>query len=130
MALTNQSGLAFRINSANNGDIAELGPAGGQAISAFCIQFAPSIDWVGQIAVLGKAFGKAAVQANALFTPVPYRRVSLGNVASDYALVGDLITDMGIILVPAYGLSIGLLQACSAGYMDVSMWRLDGGSAV
>lgn len=130
MALTNQTGLAFKITSANNGDIAELGPAGGQDISAFCIQFAPDINWVGQIAVLGKAFGKAAAQQGAIFTPVPYRRVSLANIASDYAFVSDLIVDQAIILVPAYGLSIGLLQACSAGYMDVSMWRLDGGSAV
>lgn len=130
MALTNQTGLAFRITPASNGDIAELGPAGGQAISAFSIQFVPSIDWVGQLAVMGKTFGKAAAQANAVFDPVPYRRVSISNVASDYALVSDLIADRAIILIPAYGLSIGLLQACSAGYMDVSMWRLDGGSAV
>lgn len=130
MALTNQTGLAFRITSANNGDIAELGPAGGQAISAFSVQFTPSIDWVGSVVVMGKTFGKAAAQQGVSFNPVSYRRVSVSNVASDYALVSDAISDMAIILVPAYGLSIGLVQACSAGYMDVTLWRLDGGSAV
>lgn len=130
MAIIRQSGLIFRITTANNGDIAELGPAGAQAISAFSIQFTPSIDWNGQVIVMGKTFGQAAAQQSVPFNPVPYRRVSIGNAASDYALVSDAVSDMATILVPAYGLSIGLVIACIAGYMDVAMWRLDGGSAV
>lgn len=131
MAINQQTGLTFRVTPTQNGDISELGPAGsGGQVSTLVVQFEPSLDWVGSFVVMGKAYGKAAADKGATFVPVPYRRVNVGNFAADYLLVSDAITDTAIIQVPANGLSIGLLQACSAGYMDIIMWRLDGSSAV
>lgn len=128
MSTVAKSNRAFVITPDDHGNIGELGPSSTGGVGTIVIQFAPRLGFVGSFAILGKAYGSAAV--NAPFLPLPYRRVNVANSASDYTMVSDVVADTGIIQVPANGLSVGLLIACTAGQCDVYVWDLDGSSAV
>lgn len=110
--------------------ILELGPAGTtQQVSTMTIQFVPDLAWNGEVVVVGRSLGQAAQDGNAPFVPIPYRRVSLDNAASDRALVSDPITGTATIEVPANGLSIGLLGAAApTGSLTAYPWDLQGPS--
>ncbi len=111
--------------------IFDMGPAAtSHGVGTFVIQFVMSVDFVGSIAVLGRVFGVAAQEADAIFGPIPYRRVQVNGAASDYTIVSTAITQPGIIQIPANGLAIGLGVSCSAGSCDVVSWDLMGPSAV
>ncbi len=127
---TRRSGPSFRITSADNGAIIEIGPPITTGVGTIMLQFAPSMDWSGQLEVMGKILGQDAQSKGAAFLPIPYRSIDQGNYAAGYEMISNPIGDTGIIQVPANGLSIGFLVACSAGLMDVFVYRLDGGSAV
>lgn len=121
----------FKLTADNNGDIAELGPGAPSGVTgAMVIQFSPSPDFVGGFAVVARAMGQAAKAAGAALMPVPYRRVTVNNIASDYTMVADLVTGATIIQVPSNGLSIGLLVNCTAGSCQVFPWDLAGASSV
>lgn len=105
----------------------ELGPAGTtQQVSTMVIQFTPTVDFVGQFVVCGRNLGVAANEVDVPFVPVPYRRVNLNNLASDYTIVSDPISGVAKIAVPASGDSIALLCAISAGQMTITSWDLQG----
>lgn len=111
--------------------ILELGPAGTQQqVSTMALQFNPDLAWSGEVVVVGRSLGVAAQDAQAPFLPIPYRRVNVGGLASDYALVSDPITGTAMIQVPANGLTIGLLCAVGTGVMTVLAWDLQGPSSV
>ena len=111
--------------------IFDMGPAAtSHGVGTMVIQFVMSENFVGSIAVLGRVFGVAAQEADAMFGPIPYRRVQVNGAASDYTMVADAITQPGIIQIPANGLAIGLGVSCSAGSCDVVSWDLMGPSAV
>jgi hypothetical protein len=125
-----QPGPSFRITSANNGEIHEIGPATTSGVATIMVEFAPSLDFNGQFIVMGKILGQAAADKGASLLPVPYRLVNQANNAAGYEMVSNPVNDAGIIQIPANGLSIGLLVACAQGFCDVLVYRLDGSSAV
>lgn len=127
---TRRAGPSFRFTATDNGSIIEIGPPVTQGVGTIMLQFSPSMDWNGQLTVMGKILGQDAQAKGAPFVPVPYRSVDQGNFAAAYDMISNAIADTGIIQVPANGLSIGFLVACSAGFMDVFVYRLDGSSAV
>lgn len=110
--------------------ILELGPAGTtQQVSTLMIQFVPDLSWNGEVVVVGRMVGQAAQDGNAPFVPVPYRIVSLDNVAADYAMVSDAITGTATIQVPTNGMTIGLLGAADpVGSLTAYPWDLQGPS--
>lgn len=118
------------ITTTDDGNTLDLGPAsaGGQ-VGTFALQFNPSFDFVGQIVVEARLFGKAAQDAACSFLPVRYRAVNVNGLAADYSLIPDPITGGGIIQVPSNGLSIGLQVACAQGSMTVAVWDLEGSGA-
>lgn len=127
MAIKKVSNRVFTITSAVNGDILELGPGSTTQFAGFmAIQFNPDLTFAGEVVVLGRLTGAAAEAAELPFLPVPYRRVTVNNVASDYTFVSDAISGATKILVPAGMDSIALLVACTAGSMDVVSWDLQG----
>lgn len=129
MAVKSRSNRYFIITPADNGDIAEIGPAGTPSSTAvLSVQFDPSIDFVGSFVVLAKTMGQAAGSANAPFLPVPYRRVNVAGVASDRILVADPIRAVGKIEVPSNGDSIALLVECTQGTCPIYSWDLQGSS--
>ncbi len=129
MAIVKASSRFFQVQTRNNGDILEFGPAATQGnVGTFTFQFAPSADFVGSFTVLGKVFGVAADSAP--FMAIPYRRVNVGAAVSDYLIVADLVSAAGIIQVPANGLTIGMLTTCTVGSCQIYSWDMQGPSAV
>lgn len=124
------SNRSFQITPLNDGQLLEVGPAAGSNVGTFVIQFNPDLNYIGQVAVLGRAYGEGARSLGIPPVKIPYRRVSLGGVASDYALVGDFITGPALIQIPANGISVVLEVACAAGTCGVALWDLEGPSAV
>lgn len=119
------------ITSADNGNTLDLGPAGTEKFAGtFVFQFNPSVDFQGSIVVLGRLFGPASAAASLPFLPVPYRRVTVNNVASDYNFVFDQITGATKIQVPSNGDAIGFAVVCAQGTMTYVGWDLNGPSAV
>ena len=122
----------IKILPAQNGNIAVLGNAADGRVGTWMVGFKPSEDFVGAFGVLGRPIIPPA--ANDLATAwtyqsIPYRRISLNGVASDYALVAvDVGGTADLIQIPANALSIGLLIACTAGSCDVVSWDLNGPS--
>jgi hypothetical protein len=110
----------------------ELGPAGTtQQVSTMMIQFVPTNGFTGQFVVEGRLMGAAANDVDAPFGPIPYRRITLANVAQEYAMVADVIVGAATIQIPANGMDIALQMApTSAGWCDILIWDLQGSSAV
>jgi hypothetical protein len=110
----------------------EIGPAGtSSSVSVHMVQFSPSINFDGAFVVEGRVMGTASDSANVPFVPIPYRRVSLANVAQEYAIVTDAITGAATIQIPANGLSVVLqMSVPTQGYCDIVMWDLQGSSAI
>lgn len=122
------SARSYIITSADNGLILTLGPAAtSTSVGTFIVQFNPDVDSDYTVAVMGRCWGQAAKDQNVPFVPIPYRRVSLANVASDYAIVSDTLSGPALIQVPA-NWEIGLLVAVSAGTCSVCSMDLLGSS--
>lgn len=121
----------YTVTAADDGVLLELGPAGTTGlVSTFTVNFNPALDWNGQFVVMGRPLGVASDNANTPFVPIPYRIVSLNNSAQDYSMVSAAISGAALIQVPANGLSIALLTACSVGKCDLTSWDLQGSSAI
>lgn len=110
----------FRVLPPQNGQILSFGSTSDENPSgAWAFTFIPSIDWDGGFVVLGRPPRISTADLTVPWLPVPYRRVTVNNVCSDYAMVSDglalAVSGPYQILVPACGISIGLLVACNAG---------------
>lgn len=120
MATIQRSNRSFGVTPDDNGNILDMGPASTpQMVGTFAVQFIPAADFIGTFAVVGRMSGQAAKDASAPFLPFPYRRVNVNGVASDRAIVDDVITGSGAIEIPSNGWSVGLLVACTAGSCKV-----------
>ena len=115
------SGQRFTITSANQGGTAVFGNVSDQnPFGTWTFQFMPDESFVGTVAIMGRAARFPTTDTSLAFVPIPYRRVTIANVASDYTLVSaQLVGTPDIIMVPANGLAIGLAMTCSAGTMLV-----------
>lgn len=123
------SSRSYQITPDDDGLILDLGPASNsQSVGTFVIQFNPDVDCDYTVAVMGRTWGAAAAAADVPFLPIPYRRVTLNNVASDYAIVSATVSGASMIQVPA-NWAIGLLVSCTAATCRVVSWDLPGNSA-
>ena len=121
----------FVAQPAQNGNIAVIGNAADGRVGTWMVQFVPSEDFVGSFGIVGRAYGKVAGDDEVPYQSVPYRRVSLNGVASDYAIATAAVGGTAdIIQIPSNGLNIGLLIAASAGECAVYSWDLNGPSAI
>lgn len=109
----------------------EIGPAGTTSfVSTLIVQFKPDENFAGDFVVMGRTLGTAADSADVPFVPIPYRVVSLNDVAQDYSMVSAPIAGSAMIQIPANGMSVALLDGLTAGSMQLTMWDLQGGSAI
>lgn len=130
MAITPASSRMFVVGTKDDGTILEMGPASTTSgVGTFVFQFNPDLTWQGALYVMARLTGAAAAAANLPFLPVPYRRVTVNNVASDYAFVSDAITGATKIHIPSNMDSIGFLVDCDAGSLTIIGWDLLGPSA-
>lgn len=116
------------ITAENNGVILSIGPGStSSSVGTMVIQFNPdaSSDFSGVI--MGRCWGQAAKDQDVPFVPIPYRRCTVNNVASDYAIVSDPVSGATLIQIPA-NWEIGILVAASAGECSMCSWNLPGNS--
>lgn len=126
--ITPISNRTYVITPADNSYILDMGPGGtSSSVATMVIQFNPSGDSDYQVIVMGKVWGEAARLLNVPFVPIPYRRVTLANVASDYAIVSAPVTGASLIQVPA-NWAIGLAVITTVGTCQVASWPLQGSS--
>ncbi len=129
MAIVKASNRYRVITSADHGNWLEIGPAStSMFVGTFVIQFNPDVFWSGAI-VVGARVVTAENAPDMPFLPIPYRRVTVNNVASDRAFVADQITGATKIEVPSSQDSIGFLVSCLGGNMTYACWDLQGPSA-
>lgn len=134
MPQTQIPGPSFLITPATtaalSGGIAVLGNAGmpNVAYGGFGIDFVPSIDWIGSIAVVGRSEIRDASDDSVSFVPWPVRAFWLnGAVPDSFALDSEvLVTARSYLIVPAPGADIGLLISCTAGSCKVYWQQLTG----
>lgn len=130
----------FRVLPAQNGLIASYGstsdenPSGGWYFS-----FVPAVDFDGQFAVMGRVPRVQPSDLTVPWVPIPYRRITLNNVASDWAIVSGLNADGSTntnwviapsgpcqVWVPTLGMQAGLLIECAAGSCMVYAQKVTG----
>jgi hypothetical protein len=124
-----QMGRSQRIVAGTDGQLLILGDVNEVEGGAWAVHFVPDASFVGTLIVLGRARGRAADTDGVGFAPIPYRRISLNNVAQDYAIVQDTITNTAIIQIPSAGLSVAILVNCSAGFGFVYNHPIAGATA-
>lgn len=123
------SGRTYLITPDDNGKILDFGPgATSSNVGTFVFQFNPDAasDYI--VKVMGRCWGAAATDAQVPFVPLPYRRVTIANAASDYNIVSADLSGVNLIQVPA-NWSIGLAVIASVGTCRVVSWDLQGSSA-
>lgn len=124
-------GPKFRLQAAQNGNILVMGNTSDeQPNGAVRVWFVPDNGCDAVFTVVGRVPRiQAADAALAPWIPVPYRRVTLSNVASDFAVVSDPVTGTSSILVPTVGGAVGLLVACTTGDCTIYTVQVEGASA-
>jgi len=109
-------GPVFRLFPEQNGDILVIGNTMDENPSgAVRLWFAPGIGADAVFTVMGRAPRISTADTTAPWIPIPYRRVTLDNVASDYAIVSASVSGTSSILVPSTGGAVGLLVAMNVG---------------
>lgn len=120
----------FLVTTAQDGQIASYGNVSDENPNgAWTFQFVPTdINWSGQFAIVARTPGISTSDTTVPWVPVPYRRVCLNNVASDYALVSGILVVSGptIIQVPANGVSIGLLMSITTSTCTIYAKAMNG----
>jgi hypothetical protein len=94
--------------------------------------FSPDVDFIaagGAIVVMGRTMGISTTDTTVPFMPIPYKRVTVNNVASDYAVSSATITGPGLIHVPANGMAIGLLFSIPNGTVTIGNKVVAGAAA-
>ena len=121
----------YRITATDNGNFLILGNSSGtDAVGGWHIQLNPDNASDVSIAVVARTMGKNPSDQSVPFEPIPYRRVSLNNVASDYTLVSALLNGPCLIQVPANGLSVALLVSMTVGNCMLYSMPVVGSTAV
>lgn len=104
------------------------------SVGGFSMRFNMSANWAGEIRILGRnAVHKAGVDDIALLGPWPFRAFYWNGVGYDGSMVsGDAakITNTSEILIPASGVTIGLLANCTQGSCTMYYLPLMGQTAV
>lgn len=123
------SSRSYLITPNDNGLILDFGPgASSSTVGTFVFQFNPDATSDYTVLLMGRAFGAAAVAAGVPFVPIPYHRVTINNVAQDYAMSAAVISGPSLIQVPA-NWDVGLYVSTTVGSCQVVSWDLQGSSA-
>ena len=110
------TGPKFVVQVAQDGLVAVLGNTSDENPSgAISLSIYPSQDFTGSFAIVGRPPGISTSDTTVPWQAIPYRLVTLQDTASDYSFKSDTIAQAAIIHIPANGLAVGVLIACSAG---------------
>ena len=121
----------YKVTTADHGMFGVLGDVSDREVGLWSVQFVPDTTFVGSLGVVGRIAGKETADDDVGFGSVPYRRVQVGGVASDNAVVSTPITSAGAtVLIPASGLSVAFLVDCTFGYGHLYSYPLSGHPAI
>lgn len=121
----------IRITPQVHGSIGVLGNAfDGGAPGFISVQIATSADFAGSFQVVGSAGTKDASDTDLPFVQVPYTRIYVDNAVADYGLVTDDIVGNALIQIPANGIKVGLVIACTAGSAWVAPLAVAGNGTI
>ncbi len=119
---------AFKIIPDHNGLFLSIGPAStSSSVGTMVVQFNPDGASDYEVVVHGRCWGPAAKDEDVPFVPIPYRRCTVNNAASDYAIVSAAVSGATLIQIPA-NWEIAFLVSVSAGECSVCSWNLPGNS--
>lgn len=133
------SGPKRRVTPTDSGNIIFLGAASEGRIGCWAVQIEMDGEWVGSLVVVGRSATKNASDDNAAERPMPYRAAFLNGTTPTppYGFANDgltgapiEITGGSVILIPAYGFSVGFMVACTAGSATMYSLPVDGPSVV
>lgn len=108
----------YQVTTADSGNTLQIGDAGHGSVTGggILLEFVPNTTgpaFVGSFTVVGRVGGGALQKQEAAlgvpYAQIPYRQLYLNGAVADYSIVSTTITGASIILIPAAGLSIGLL---------------------
>lgn len=119
-------GRSYKITTADHGNIPMLGNAAEGCVGTWLVHWVPDLNFTGSLALVGRAYGQPASDAVVAVLGVPYRRVNINGVASDYGFDSVALTGPSIVTAPANGLALGFLVSCSAGTGMLYTWPLEG----
>ena len=88
--------------------------------------FVPDVGCDAVFTVMGRAPRISTADTSAPWVPIPYRRITLNNVASDYAIVSDNVSGASSILVPTVGGQVGLLVSVTTGNCTIYKVNVNG----
>lgn len=130
-AVTRNVGMDYSVTSVDNGNILFLGDASSSRTSVKTIQFIPGPGYVADPGtgwtVVARTYGPAADKAGVPFNPIPYRRVQLAGMASDRAVVSDVLNPAGFIIeVPLNGQTCAIIASCASGTGLLLQWNVVG----
>ncbi len=124
------AGPMFLVQPPQDGNILVVGNTQDENPSgAATLTFLPSQDFTGSFAIVGRPPGISTSNTSVPWQAIPYRLVSLQDVASDYSFKSDTISVAAIIQVPANGLAVGVLVACSAGTAQLWIKLMEGATS-
>lgn len=117
----------FRVLPAQSGNILAIGNTSDENPSgAVRIWFVPDVTSDATFTVVGRAPRISTADTTTPWIPIPYRRVTLNNLASDYAIVSAAVSGTSSILVPTTGGAVGLLVAMNAGECAIHSIPVEG----
>lgn len=123
MAQTHPASLQWKITTNDNGNIGVYGaptPTNTNG-GAFSLDFIPDLTWAGAIYIMGRGPGLSTSDPTG-FLVVPYRKVYFNGAPADWSMVvpdgttATAVTARSLIVVPAYGLEIGVQIVCTTGF--------------
>lgn len=125
------AGPKFRVLPPQNGQILAYGNTSDENPSGcWTFQFAPDIGSDAAFIVMGRTPRISTADTSVPWVPIPYRRITVNNVASDYTVVADTIgATTTVIQVPSNGLAVGLLVAMTVGETTIYAQHMEGATA-
>lgn len=131
MASTYPIDRSYRVTTTDNGNFLNIGNAASGRVGTWLVHWVPDLSFAGGgLTVYGRGYGKPASDAGVPWATIPYRRINVAGVASDYAIVTATVGAAGMIQIPANGLAVALGVSCTAGFGWLYSWDLNGPSAV
>ncbi len=119
MAQTYPAGNPWKILTTDNGNIGVYGAPTSVSSTGglWTFDFIPDVTWTGQLTVMGRTRGLSTTDPTG-FLVIPFRKVYLNAAAGDWSMVasGTAITGRSLIVVPAYGIDVGIAVTCTAGF--------------
>lgn len=123
-------GPSFVLQPAQNGNILVAGNTSDENPNgAVRFWFIPDVGCDAVFTVMGRPPRLSTADGSVPWVPIPYRRITLNNAASDYAIVSDNVSGVSSILVPTVGGQVGLFVTVTTGNCTICKVNVNGATS-